>query len=243
MSGVDPLKLIRLALKAAESDRNPFTYCTAAGEALELPDKDCTHISLPSHQASPSQYIFPRAVATSYRSKRGQGPNYPLDAVCCLLEHRDAGYTEYLAEARRLQLTIVSLTDKKELIEYATGSGNEADFLQLDPNYELPIPLTHFPESAEGLRQQQEQQLQQDKELQKQKSKRSKESTTEGESSKRARESAITATLTCDLVRPVRTSASLFHSSKVISLGIFCFLKFLGFYGIGFRVEGCFRWQ
>lgn len=213
MSGIDPLKLIRAALSSPnESGEAPFIYCTAAGDVLEGLVPECSHIAILSGQSNPTRYIFPRAASTNFRSKRGQGPCYPLDAVCFLLNHSDSTYTEYLQEARKIGLVIVSLTDKKELIEYLTSSG-EVDLPYIDTAAELPVPLEHFPESAEGLKQQQQQQQQPRRHVSKEDKAEPRHATSAAEAidSKRVREG----TLVCNLVRPVQPVSSLFHSSKV----------------------------
>ncbi len=56
---------------------------------------------------------YPRSVVTTFRSKRGEGPPYSLDAVWFMLQHADKKYTEYLAECRKYKFPSVSLIDKK----------------------------------------------------------------------------------------------------------------------------------
>ncbi len=209
MSGIDLLKLIRQALSfPSQSGEAPFIYCTGSGEVLSELLPECTHIAILSGQSSPLRYIYPRGCSTNFRSKRGQGPCYPLESVCFLLEHRDAAYTDYLQEARRMTSAIVSLTDKKELIEFLTSP--DADSSYIDTSAEFPVPLEHFPESAEGRKQQQQQQQQQQQAQQKRPAPKDQPSF-EGSEIKRLKEG----TLVCNLVRPVRPVNALFHSSKV----------------------------
>lgn len=145
---VDPLKLIRVAYSVRETDRNPFNYCTSSGEVLESLSLECTHITIPSGQPSCPFLIFPRAVLTNYRSKRGLGPHYPLDTICFLLERKDDSYTNYLQDARKLGMVVVSLPDKKELVEYLMNSDTSAtEYAAVDSEAELPVPLMVFPDS------------------------------------------------------------------------------------------------
>lgn len=203
MSGIDPLKLIRTALASAnDSGEAAFTYCTSSGQVLEGLLPECSHIAI---QSTPTRLIYPRSVLTNFRSKRGQGPCYPLDAVCFLLDHRDAGYTEYLQEARRIGLTIVSLTDKKELIEYLTTLG-DSDLPYIDTGAELPVPLEHFPETPEGRKQQ----AQQHKRAPPKDDLVSSQPDLPVEG-KRVKEN----TLVSNLVRPALSVNSLFHTDKV----------------------------
>ena len=205
MSGIDPLKLIRLALSSpGESGESPYIYCTASGEVLETLLPQCTHIAILSGQSHPVRYIFPRGCSTNFRAKRGTAGHYPLDSICFLLDHRDSGYTDYLQEARGKTPVIVSLTDKKELIEFLTSSG-ESESAFIDSSLALPVPLEHFPESAEG-RKQQQQQLKRPVPTDE-----AKETSIEAGEVKRVKEG----TLVSNLVRPVRPVNALFHSSKV----------------------------
>jgi hypothetical protein len=197
---VDPLQLIRNAYRVRETDQNPFAYCTSNGSVLEALTRDCTHITVATSPTSCA--IFPRAVATNYRSKRGAGPHYPLDSICFLLERKDDSYTNYLQDVRRLGFTVVSLPDKRELVEYLTMANEDGQYGAVDRTAELPLPLLLFPESLEALREQ-EQKTQFD-------GPSARESA--GES---AGGSDVKKSVDASLVRPIQTTETLFHCKKV----------------------------
>ena len=64
------------------------------------------------------QFIFdsltyPRTIETPFRSRRGEGPPYTLDAIWFMLQHADKKFADYLAECRKYKFPHVSLIDKK----------------------------------------------------------------------------------------------------------------------------------
>lgn len=211
---VDPLKLIRVAYSIHETDRNPFNYCSSSGEVLEALTENCTHITIPSGQPSCPFLIFPRGVLTNYRSKRGGGPHYPLDAICFLLERKDDSYTNYLQDVRRYGLTVVSLPDKRELMEYLMNN-DDKEYSAVDQNAELPVPLMLFPESPEAVREQEQKAAH----VKKRPAKEQKVVGTEGgeeEELEFKSTKTSTGTIVDNLhVRPVQTTEALFHSDKV----------------------------
>lgn len=223
---VDPLKLIRVAYSVHETDRNPFNYCSSSGEVLETLNEACTHITIPSGQPSCPFLIFPRGVLTNYRSKRGSGPHYPLDAICFLLERKDDSYTNYLQDVRRYGLTVVSLPDKRELMEYLMNN-EDGEYAAVDPNAELPVPLMLFPDSPEAVREQEQKAAAASKRKlpREEKSQVARESESE-DTTKLPKISG--AAIESSLVRPVQTSESLFHCDKVgIVLVIITLISFL----------------
>jgi hypothetical protein len=223
---VDPLKLIRVAYSVRETDRNPFNYCSSNGEVLEALNDSCTHITIPSGQPSCPFLIFPRGVLTNYRSKRGSGPHYPLDAICFLLERKDDSYTNYLQDVRRYGLTVVSLPDKRELMDYLMNN-EDKDYAAVDPNAELPIPLMLFPESLEAVREQEQKAASNKKRPQEKMTEIEEEEDHEFKGTKPSTGTFIDNSL----VRPVQTTEDLFHCDKVklkisrnfIFLIFFCF--------------------
>ena len=206
---VDPLKLIRVAYSVHETDRNPFNYCSSSGEVLEALTENCTHITIPSSQPSCPFLIFPRNVLTNYRSKRGSGPHYPLDAICFLLERKDDSYTNYLQDVRRYGLTVVSLPDKRELMEYLMNN-EDGEYAAVDINAELPVPLMLFPDSPEAVREQEQKAASKKRHL-----KEEKVTEKEGELEFKAPKTSTGAVIDNSLVRPVQTTESLFHCDKV----------------------------
>lgn len=72
-------------------------------------------------------YIFGRDVATNFRSKRGAGDYYPLDAVYFMATRDTIGYGEYMQEARRQGVMPVSLVDKKDLLAYVREDGGRPE--------------------------------------------------------------------------------------------------------------------
>lgn len=91
-----------------------------------------------------SDYIFPRDSITSFRSKRGSGDVYPLDSVCFLLTHRDASYGEYMQEARRQGVGVISLVDKKDLLAYIDEEQRPDECASIDTATIHPTPLRSF---------------------------------------------------------------------------------------------------
>eukprot|EP01104_Vermistella_antarctica_P013207 TRINITY_DN3965_c1_g1_i1.p1 TRINITY_DN3965_c1_g1~~TRINITY_DN3965_c1_g1_i1.p1 ORF type:complete len:568 (+),score=139.25 TRINITY_DN3965_c1_g1_i1:539-2242(+) len=66
-------------------------------------------------------YRFHKTTETNFRSKKGQGPPYTIEAVWFFLENSERVFREYLAECMRQHRPLVSLVDKKELLDYITG--------------------------------------------------------------------------------------------------------------------------
>ena len=224
---VDPLKLIRVAYSVNDTDRNPFNYCTSSGEVLESLTDDCTHITVPSGQPSTPFLIFPRGVLTNYRSKRGNGPHYPLDSICFLLERKDDSYTNYLQDVRKIGMTIVSLPDKKELVEYLMMANEEGIYAAVDKEAVLPVPLMLFPESPEALREQEQKatisgnkrhEVERRKDGEKAAGKDEENEKEEDEDSERTRKSVkLTEGQKIDssIVRPIQPTEAIFHCDKV----------------------------
>jgi hypothetical protein len=239
---VDPLKLLRSAYQTRETDRNPFNYCSSSGEVLEKLEEACTHITVLTSEASCPFLIFPRSVSTNYRSKRGSGPYYPLDSVCFLLERRDDSYTNYLQDARRFGVMIVSLPDKRDLLDYLTAGDAKEEYAAVDTAAEIPTPLMLFPDSAEAVREKEEL-------MATSSNKRPSEpSTTTTRKPKQNTESTTTESrsspkppsnlLDTALFRPVESTESIFQSNRVISTHCeFKFLLFVGFFLVEFVCE------
>lgn len=195
---VDPLKLIRVAYSVRETDRNPFNYCTSSGEVLDTILPECTHITIPSGQPSCPLLIFPRSVLTNYRSKRGTGAHYPLDAICFLLERKDDSYTNYLQDVRRFGLTVISLPDKKELVDYLMNSdASVTEYASVDVGAELPIPLMLFPDSADSVKEAVDSEMETE--------------VTESSSSK------TKPVMDTSVIRPVQSTEALLHADKDFS--------------------------
>lgn len=219
----DPLKLIRVAYSVHETDRNPFNYCSSSGEILEALTENCTHITIPSGQPSCPLLIFPRGVLTNYRSKRGSGPHYPLDAICFLLERKDDSYTNYLQDVRRYGLTVVSLPDKRELMEYLMNN-EDGEYAAVDLNAELPVPLMLFPDSPEAVREQEQKAASRKRPLREEKITTEKEGEIEFKAP--TPKSTTGAAIDNSLVRPVQTTESLFHCDKVAKISFNRFFTF-----------------
>ena len=66
-------------------------------------------------------------MATNFRSKRGAGDYYPLDAVYFMATRDAVGYGEYMQEARRQGVMPVSLVDKKDLLTYVKEEGGRPE--------------------------------------------------------------------------------------------------------------------
>ena len=206
---IDPLKLIRVAYSVRETDRNPFNYCTSSGEVLDSLLPECTHITITSGQPSCPFLIFPRSVLTNYRSKKGTGPHCPLDAICFLLERKDDSYTNYLQDVRRLGLTVISLPDKKELVEYLMNSDTPVtEYSAVDVNAELPVPLLLFPDSADSVREAKVVESEPEPE----------ESEIENSKNPKASKRSSSSAFDTSLIRPVQSTEALLHCEKDFSL-------------------------
>lgn len=79
----------------------------------------------------------PRATETGFRSLKGQGAPYALEACWFLLQHADTKFADYLAECSRHRIPKVSLVDKKDLLAYLTGRSSAAAL----PHLSLTTPL------------------------------------------------------------------------------------------------------
>lgn len=90
-------------------------------------------------------YIFGRDVATNFRSKRGAGDYYPLDAVYFMATRDAIGYGEYMQEARRQGVMPVSLVDKKDLLAYVKEDGGRPEECPfVDTSAPLPTARRSF---------------------------------------------------------------------------------------------------
>lgn len=144
MVKVDPLLALRHALQANLSP----TFHAEDGSPCSF--DACHYIRIPrpptpsaSGQVDEEGLIFERACATNFLSKRGAGPAYTLNAVCLLLDKRDDSYTDYLQEARKAGVPLVSLVDKRDLVEYVmVSTGEECPFV--DRSAELPEARSTF---------------------------------------------------------------------------------------------------
>lgn len=65
---------------------------------------------------------IPRKTSTSFRSDRGAGPLYALDAVYFQYLHRDKGYRELVPLCKNEGVDRIRLLDKKPLLEYLDGN-------------------------------------------------------------------------------------------------------------------------
>lgn len=90
-------------------------------------------------------YILGRDVATNFRSKRGAGDYYPLDAVYFVATRDAVGYGEYMQEARRQGVMPVSLVDKKDLLAYVKEEGGRPEECPfVDTSAPLPVARRSF---------------------------------------------------------------------------------------------------
>eukprot|EP00164_Ancoracysta_twista_P008366 GFYU01012075.1.p1 GENE.GFYU01012075.1~~GFYU01012075.1.p1 ORF type:complete len:450 (+),score=103.69 GFYU01012075.1:157-1506(+) len=76
---------------------------------------------------------FPRKTQTYYRSQRGTGAPYSLDAVWFILNNRTLSIKEYRTECGKTGFPIISWADKKSLIEYLTGATESCPYIVYDP--------------------------------------------------------------------------------------------------------------
>lgn len=138
---MDPLLLLRKYLRKDETrdDTNVVTLHDQSGNIVEE--------LLQSVYIKLGPYIFPRDTFTNFRSKRGAGEFYSLDAVWFMVTRREHAYGDYMQEARKNSVAIVSLVDRKDLLEYVTEC-EESSFVDLTSA--LPIPRRSFNVELEG---------------------------------------------------------------------------------------------
>lgn len=142
MKTADPLAALQ---KALSSGLLPCpSYHKADGSTCTIHQSE--FIAVPS---SPTDLlIFERTAPTRFRAKKGSGPSYGLDSICLILERRDDSYTEYLQEARRSGMPLVTLVDRKELLEKLLNpSADFASSASWDQSVELPKVRSAFTES------------------------------------------------------------------------------------------------
>ncbi|PJF19898.1 hypothetical protein PSACC_00282 [Paramicrosporidium saccamoebae] len=137
-SQMDPLLTLRKCLKTEGSVTLHDHSGTQVGE---LPQ--CVYLKL-------GGYIFPRDAPTNFRSKRGAGDFYPLDAVWFMLERREGSYSEYMQEARRNGVGVVSLVDRKDLVAYLEEEQRPEDCQFVDLTAPLPAPRRSFGDDEAG---------------------------------------------------------------------------------------------
>lgn len=131
---MDPLLTLRKCLKAG----TPITLHDNAGtEVSDLPQ--CVYIKL-------GNFIFSRDAASNFRSKRGAGDYYPLDAVWFMMGQRERSYGEYMQDARRNGVGVVSLVDRRDLISYLEEEQRPEECQFVDVTAPLPVPRRTFAE-------------------------------------------------------------------------------------------------
>lgn len=120
--------------------------CLKQGTAATLHDNDGSPVNDLSHCVffCLGGLIYPRDTPTNYRSKRGTGDCYLLDAVWFMLERREGSYGEYMQEARRLGVGVVSLVDRKDLIGYLEEEQRPDECPAIDTSLALPKPQRSF---------------------------------------------------------------------------------------------------
>lgn len=74
---------------------------------------------------------FPRSTETSFRSLKGAGAHYTLEACWFMLQHQDTKFADYLVECSKHRFPKVSLVDRKELVSYLTGKIDSSPYISL----------------------------------------------------------------------------------------------------------------
>lgn len=118
----DALLVLRDALLENPNDP-PIRFFDAYGAPVDSLST-CAVLSINSNH-------YYKTAETNYKSKKGAGSFYTLEAVVFLMLHRDASYTEYLQEARAEGIAVVSLVDKKELIDYLSTVAADSSYVDL----------------------------------------------------------------------------------------------------------------
>ncbi|KAF8016761.1 hypothetical protein BT93_H2094 [Corymbia citriodora subsp. variegata] len=79
-----------------------------------------------------SDYSFPCAAETAYRSK--QGNLYTLETLLFFVTHHHLKHTDYIQSARLHHLPTVTFIDRKPLLDYLQGKISSSDAIQLFPS-------------------------------------------------------------------------------------------------------------
>lgn len=138
----NPLLVLRQQLK--EQPESPFSFHDSQGIVLIDSLESLAFVKI-------GPKIFRKDCLTSFKSKRGSGPHYPLDAIAFLFSTpsmKEATYSEYIQAARKAVIGTVSVVDKKDLVAYVEGSSEES--ICLDPKAPL-VPFAESFEEAAGL--------------------------------------------------------------------------------------------
>jgi hypothetical protein len=109
---------------------------------FNVPSGECLEVDFKvSPSVAPSSFthilgvdgksLVERTAATAFKSKRGSGPAYPLDACLVCLWYEGAGYKDYLQACRKTWSGVqaVSLVDRKDLLAYLTGKAESSAYL------------------------------------------------------------------------------------------------------------------
>lgn len=125
--------------------------CLKSGEEISLHDNSGNAVKELSQSVflKFSKLIYPRDIPTNFRSKRGAGDFYPLDAVWFMLQCRESSFGEYMQEARRMGVMAVSLVDRKELLAYLEEDVRPEECPYVDTAAVLPMPRRTFGQGEE----------------------------------------------------------------------------------------------
>uniref|UniRef100_A0A0D6R9S5 PHP n=1 Tax=Araucaria cunninghamii TaxID=56994 RepID=A0A0D6R9S5_ARACU len=89
------------------------------------------------------EYRFPCSAETAYRAK--QGGLYNLESLFFFVKNQHLKHSEYFQQARALKLQVVTLPDRKPLLEYLHGHVASTDAI------EPVVPPEPHPETAMGV--------------------------------------------------------------------------------------------
>ncbi len=81
---------------------------------------------------------FPRNTETAFKSLKGVGPPYTIDACWFMVQNADKKYTDYLMDCSKFKFPKISLVDKKELVSYLQGKIDSSPYITL--THDLPLP-------------------------------------------------------------------------------------------------------
>ncbi|KAA8548656.1 hypothetical protein F0562_000340 [Nyssa sinensis] len=75
-----------------------------------------------------NDYAFPCSVATAYRSK--QGNLYTLETLVHYIKNHHLKHTDYIQNARTQKIPVVTLPDRKPLLDYLQGKVSSTDAIE-----------------------------------------------------------------------------------------------------------------
>lgn len=122
----DPLHLLRSALINSPSSIHLLDSSSQPVSNLSSAE----YISLPSSSSSSNSILFPKSTPTRYTTASNISSvsgvsTYSLATLLFAYEQKNSTVTDYLKNARELNLEFIAITDRRLLIDYLSGKIDE----------------------------------------------------------------------------------------------------------------------